>query len=499
MGCATSTDTGLNVNTKADEAPVEIQDEAREEIKAGRKEIKDDGPQEVKQQPHRVVIVGASFGGNGCFHGLLDDAGVPPDDLQITILDRKEHISIGGAFQFVWSDRVPKENISWPMTQLKQHSLSGIDFRCGEEGIVHAVDMASKGLRVGKNNALLKYDSLVLAPGVVSDPSSIPGLSFDSAIDVCAFDQVDRMQSEMRSLMAGAIAKAGQKPQNGSTQQQQTAMMVVTHMPYKCPPLPFEVVSLIDDLLRAGGKKVRNSTRIILAIPVDFPFGGPPAKKMFCELLEEMEIEFWNFHTLTSVEKIVPETNNGLTSSCHVRFEVGQGDDKVEKELDVDALFCTFPQRAPDFMVDAGLTNANGFVPVHLQTNRIKDVEDMYVIGDACHVVFPKPKKPHPKAGEFAYKMGQSVAQCILSRARNQSDPTPPEREASCVAEVGKNGSGVNIRPNFSDILANPDEGMPKFLFPTVEGAAQVKSEWINGYLEKFFGKGNYTSFPSFQ
>ena len=245
----------------------------------------------------------------------------------------------------------------------------------------------------------------------------------------------------------------------------------------QCPPVPFEYASLLDDVFRQRGS--RDNTRIILAVPVPFPFAGPPAAQLFRGLLKDMDIEYWPAHVLTRVD-----TSDGETKSL-VYFTLPNGE---SKSIAVDGLFCTFPQRAPDFL--APLCNAGGYIPVDLQTNQY-DKEDIFVIGDACHVMFPKPDKPHPKAGEFAWQMGQHVADQLMAKYSTSGGKTkkvpPPAREALCVAECGVSGKGVNVQPNFTEILRNPQNGMPVFDLEIVNGASQRKLDWINQYLKCLF------------
>lgn len=232
--------------------------------------------------------------------------------------------------------------------------------------------------------------------------------------------------------------------------------------------MPFEVASLVDDLRRERG--VLDNVTVYLTVPVPFPFAGPPAAVVFKQLLKDQNIIFLNNHEVTKV-------TNGTT----VHFQNGT-------EIKADLLLTTYPQRAPDFCKP--LCNQGGYMPVDLQTNKVSSVEkgNVYAIGDACHAMFPKPNKPHPKAGEFAYLMGLHVADQIVASLTPGTEVAPPLRKASCVAECGVGGNGVNIQPNFSEILASPADGMPIFEFPIVPKAANEKTTWVNGYLAKFFG-----------
>ncbi len=232
------------------------------------------------------------------------------------------------------------------------------------------------------------------------------------------------------------------------------------------------MASLVDDLRRERG--VFESVKVLLSIPVPFPFAGPPAEAFFKDLLKQQDIEFLPNHEVT---KIVDGTT--------VHFTV---DGSVSKEIKADLILSTFPQRAPDFCKP--LCGPHGFIPVNLQTNKVESETNVYAIGDACHAIFPKPKKPHPKAGEFAFQMGIHVADQIVAAIKSpDTSIPPPAREASCVAECGVGGKGVNILPNFTEILASPETALPIFGFPIVEDAAAQKQEWVNGYLSKFFAR----------
>ncbi|KAL7558296.1 hypothetical protein ACA910_020381 [Epithemia clementina (nom. ined.)] len=521
------------------------------------------------------------------------------------MLDRKMDLSIGASWQFVWSNRLlvstkqqpPNANANnekanetnhvavvvptWPLNQLKAATqYQNVKVLTGEsDATVQSLDLVSQQVILvrhapphsphphpGDENNTMAYDTLVLAPGVVSDASAVPGLAESSAaLDVCNIQHVPLLQSRLHQLWSQAAAEAAEAGDMAAgmaaatTQREdvkeelgdhhhlhsttrrtnpKTILMCVTKMPYKCPPVPFEVVSILDDLRREHG--VKEQVRIILSVPVEFPFAGPSAAKLFQQLLAEQDILYWPNHVVTKVEQISSTNDNDYNHNtnelqqCVVHFKVkntgeGGGEEETVKTTTVDLLLCTFPQRAPDFCKPLCL--ANGLIPVDLQTNKIilttttttseaatqttngndqnnnktskKAATNLYAIGDACHTMFPKPNKPHPKAGEFSYLMGLHVADQILAahKARaNMGEETtvavsPPTRKASCVAECGVHGQGVNVVPDFSQVLANPQEALPHFEFSIVDRAAHEKKLWINGYLTKFFGAGNYQPF----
>lgn len=452
---------------------------------------------------HKLLVIGAGFGGNGvitglseasqkydeaeknsaaclpwsCFQRKASGKSLFPGDLEITMLDRKTNFSIGGTWQFVWSSRLIAPIIEWPFAYLHASDFDNVQLLTGPDNATVEKLLPKEKRVILTNGKSLQYDTLVLSPGVISDPSEVPGLVPEKAtaptkqaLDICNLKHVPLIQQGIDQVML----EAKKSPK--------TILVCVTRMPYKCPPVPFEVASILDDLRRERG--VLDNVKIVLSVPVPFPFAGPPAAALFKDLLKEQNIEFLNNHEVT---KIV----DGMT----VHYRVVGGEENVTKVIKADLLLTTFPQRAPDFCKP--LCDANGYITVDLQTNKVKSETDIYAIGDVCHAMFPKPDKPHPKAGEFAYLMGRHVADQIVASIKSPKGTSvpPPSRKASCVAECGVAGKGVNIEPNFTDILASPETGMPVFNFPVVDDAAGKKTDWVNGYLTKFFSPGKVAPF----
>ena len=253
------------------------------------------------------------------------------------------------------------------------------------------------------------------------------------------------------------------------------------------------MVSLVDNMLREAGSDVRESVKVVLTCPVEFPFGGPSVQKKFLDILKHQNIEFWPFHELEFIEKLPSTYSDNFISKSTLQFRVGNQSEK--KIVQADCVFVTMPQRAPNFVKEVGLCDGNELIPVNIQNNRIEDFESVYAVGDVCHIEFPSTGKSHPKSGEFAYMMGLHVAKHILAELSSNEIPDPPSRRAKCVAECGVDGKGVILNPDFTSIIADPVGGKSSFSLDELEDAAQEKVKWINGYLEKFFGPGRFESF----
>jgi NADH dehydrogenase FAD-containing subunit len=187
---------------------------------------------------HKLLIVGAGFGGNGVIHGLVQASqnesgetshlpkGLFPGDLEITMLDRDTTFSIGGTWQFVWSSRLTSPTVEWPLSDLQANHFDNVTLITGpEEATVEDVSTDQKMIRL-TNGKVLEYDTLVLAPGVISDPSRVPGLptdnaSLETALNFCDFNHVPLIQQGIDQTM------------NEANDQEKTILVCVTRMPYK--------------------------------------------------------------------------------------------------------------------------------------------------------------------------------------------------------------------------------------------------------------------------
>jgi sulfide:quinone oxidoreductase len=419
-------------------------------------------PGKPAQGPRNVLIVGAGFGGLGCAHALSKSSS---SSTQVTMVDSKDFFTIGGVWQYVWTNRNPLEDIKWPLDKL---ALPGVKVMPGST--VTSFDLMKRTAQLG-DGSVLPYDYMVLATGTVSDGSKIPGLS-EHAIDVCDINQVERAKSELQSYIAKAKAGKGGWFSAGTSH---IVLISICSVPYASPPLPFEFASLVDEELTKAG--ARGNTRIVISCPVPFPVGGKvpnPASESLLPLMEKKKIEWLPQHDLHDIVKNEEHLKVSFENGPHL------------PELEVDLMFAIYPQRAPDFLVEAGLTNAKGLIPVDLQNNRLQD-DDVFVVGDVCHSMMPKPSIPHPKASEFAWQMGEAVAATICASIAGEPDPLPESRAARVVIETGAN-VGMEMVNDLTKVIASPAEGKPALQCTDIKFATQQKVDWANSYIEKLYG-----------
>lgn len=394
--------------------------------------------------PKRVVVVGAGFGGLSTVT-QLNELGTG-ELAEIHLIDSGSFFSIGGTWSFVLRDLLPLEATKLPLEAFQAGAA-----HVRTNTTVEALDLEGKSLALSGGETL-GFDYLVLATGVESRPDLLPGLA-EHGIDYSSIDQV----GAYKEGVARVIAEAAAGPK--------AVVVLISECPYKCPPSPFENAFLLDDILRRAG--VRDNVSVTVACPVPWPFGGPKLEAAFKEKMASKGIVFLSELQVTQCDPGVLTSADGQT-------------------LPFDLLLCTMPQRAPQVLTDAGLTNGKGLVPVDLQTNRTA-TEDVFCIGDACMAMLPPPvNKPHPKAGEFASQMGIAVANTIHAALRGEELPLPTTRNGLCMAESGGT-AGIGVKVSFDDCITGT--GGPKYEAVVNETGGSVhKLGWVNGYVTRFFG-----------
>ena len=228
----------------------------------------------------RVVIIGAGFGGLGAAKTFADAklAGVD----SVVVLDKKDKFTIGGSWQYAWSGRVREEDTIWPLADAAPQ-LPGIDLRLNVE--VAALDLERKTVRLADGSEV-PYDRLILSPGVVGDPSGVPGMA--DRVDMYSHPDVARQESDLADIIARA--KSGESS---------TLCVSIGACPYKCPVAPFEVAFIaVDKLAREG---VRDKVRVVVTSPVAWPLPDP-ARDIFEAHIAEKGVEFWPEAPLASIE-----------------------------------------------------------------------------------------------------------------------------------------------------------------------------------------------------
>lgn len=242
--------------------------------------------------------------------------------------------------------------------------------------LASGIDASAKTVTLADGTPL-PYDKLLLSPGIDFRWNAIEGYD------------------EAASLRAPHAWKAGEqtrllKKQLEAMPDGGTFLMVAPANPFRCPPGPYERVSMVAHYLKHNKPK---SKILILDAKDAFSKQGlfqAGWKRFYGDLIE------W-----------VPLAKDGKV----VRVDAGTL--SVESEFGelhkADVLNVIPPQKAGAIAYSAGVTNESGWVPVKHQTFESELVPDIYVVGDATVAA------PMPKSGFSANAQAKVAAAAIVN------------------------------------------------------------------------------------
>jgi len=225
-----------------------------------------------------------------------------------------------------------------------------------------AIDLQGKQVTLARG-ARIRYDKLVLAPGVELMFDAVQGLA--------------QAQAEGRVLQAW---KAG--PETEALARQVRAMrdggvfaITIPEAPYRCPPGPYERASVVAAYLKQH--KPRSKVLILDANP-DVVSKPGLFKKAWADLYPGL-VEYRPLHKAVAID----------ARTMSVTFELSE-------EVKADVLNVLPPMRAGALAVQAGLANANQrWCQVNYASFASVLARDVHVVGDSILAAPLMPKSAH--------------------------------------------------------------------------------------------------------
>ncbi len=373
-----------------------------------------------------VMVLGGGIGGvvaaNKLHHLLRDD--------RVVVVDKSPRHSFTGSYMWILSGARVASQVEKDLSSLNK---KGIEFVRGE---VAAID--PDGGRVTVDGKDMGYDHLVVSLGADLDPGSIPGLT-RAGHNIYTVDGLTQAHQELTKFNGGRI------------------VIAICRMPYKCPAAPYEAALIIDKMLRSRGVREKTEIEIVTWEPAPMPVAGPIMGQAVLSMMEPGGISYKPNSTINSVD---PETKQVLL----------EGADPIPYDL----LLYIPPHKCAQVVQEAGLTGEGGWVPVDPGRLTTKH-ENLYVIGDATAIKLPNGKML-PKAGVFAHKHAETVAQEIAAQIKGSEAPKPYDGLGYCFIEIGDGTAGF-AKGNF---YAEPD--------PTIKASKPGKLlHWQKVAFEKYW------------
>lgn len=318
-------------------------------------------------------------------------------------------------------------------------------------GMATAVDKAAKTVTMA-DGATVPYDRLVLSPGIDVIYDSVEGYSEDVA-EIAPHAWKAGPQTELLKTKLDALSDG------------QNIVMVAPPNPYRCPPGPYERVSMMAHVLKAKGNA---ASKIFVLDP----------KQQFSK--QGLFQEGWEKHYPGMVEWYGPDVHGGIKS---VDVEAGT----VETDFDTfqGALMNIIPaQKAGAIAEAAGVTDESGFCPIDAASMRSTMDEAIFVIGDASIA------GEMPKSGFSANSQAKVAAMNV--RADLTDAKAFPARYSNTCWSLIETDDGVKVGAQYQ-----PKDGkiasVESFVSQTGEDSALRKATyeesigWYDGIVADMF------------
>lgn len=324
----------------------------------------------------RVVVVGGGFGGSTCAKYLhkFDPS------LAITLVEPATQFVTCPFSNAVLGDLRTLASISHGYQAQTTRGVSVV------HASVSAIDAVSKKITLD-NGKTLQYDRLVLSPGIDFKWEAVEGMTVDDT-------------NTIPHAWQGGTQTALLKQQLTAMPDGGLFVMVAPDNPFRCPPGPYERVSLIADYFKQHKPKSR-----ILILDAKEKFSKQPLFVQGWEKLYPGMIEWVKGSAGGRMESID-------VASRTITTETG---DKHKG----DVINLIPPQKAAPIAHSAGLTNNDGWCPVDQRTFESSKAPGVHVIGDAAIA------GQMPKSGFAANSQGKVCAAAIVSALRGEQMPAP--------------------------------------------------------------------------
>ncbi len=219
-----------------------------------------------------------------------------------------------------------------------------------------------------------KYDILIMATGCDIRPAEVPGLMEtwnNKVYSFYRFDECQKLAQKLKEFKGGRL------------------VVNIAEMPIKCPVAPLEFAFLADWHFQERG--IRDQVQIDFVTPLSGAFTKPVATQVLTEACREKNINIIPDFALESVdgEKQIIVSYDGT-------------------EVAYDMLVSAPPNFGAQVMIDSGVSDPAGFIPVDKHTLQPAGYDNVWALGDGTNV-------PTSKAGAVAHFQGDVIHENIMA------------------------------------------------------------------------------------
>ncbi|SFN76674.1 NAD(P)/FAD-dependent oxidoreductase [Salegentibacter flavus] len=356
---------------------------------------------------HQILVIGAGTGGLMMASRLKKEH----KDFDIAIIDPAKTHYYQPAWTLVGAGTYDFEDTAKPMADLIPKGVKWYQDK------VTAMDPDSNSVSTEKSGEI-KYDYLVVSPGLTYDMSLVPGLS--EAIDkgnVCSNYTDPKHTLEVLKNFKGG-----------------TALFTQPTTPIKCGGAPQKIMYLAEAYFKKHGLK--DKTNVVFATNGTVIFAVPEIKETLMKIVDRKNINLKFYHAL---KRIDAEKQIAWYELAPEAYEHNPAKLEIEKEgnmvgIHYDMLHLAPPSVAPEFVRKSKLANAEGWLDVDHHSLQHNKYPNVFGLGDVAAL-------PTAKTGAAIRKQVPVVLDNIEKLMKNQAaDNKKYNGYSSCplVTEYGK-------------------------------------------------------------
>jgi sulfide:quinone oxidoreductase len=335
-----------------------------------------------------VLVLGGGVGGLVASNSLKERLG---RNVKVTLIERKKNFQFPPSYPWLMLGMRKPEQVQRSLSPLKR---KGIDVINDE---VLAID--PQGKTVKTIGGVFSFDYLIIALGAEYAPELIPGFK-EHAHHIYDLESALRFRDALEAFSGGNVAVG------------------VSRTPFKCPAAPYETALLLDYYFKKKGKGSQVKVRFFTPEGLPLPSAGPDIGNSTLDFMKSRGIEAKFKVKLTEVRPGEAAFDDGST-------------------IPFDLLFAVPPHRCPKPVIDSGLTDQSGWIPVDPATMQTKHLS-VYAVGDVASVPTPSGFVPFlPKAGVFAERQAKAVAHNIAVEVKGTGAKKAFDGSGACFLMTG--------------------------------------------------------------
>jgi NADPH-dependent 2,4-dienoyl-CoA reductase/sulfur reductase-like enzyme len=337
-----------------------------------------------------IIVVGGGYGGATAAKYLRLFSNYT---VKVTLIEpNAEFISCPMSNLVVGGSRQISELTSAYSNLSKRHGVKLI------KDSVASIDGEKKTLKLA-SGATMKFDKLVLSPGISMMMDSIEGLS-----------AANQSGATIQAWKAGPDTVALHK-QLAAMQDGGVFAITIPEAPYRCPPGPYERACQVASYFKQHKPK---SKVLILDANPDVVSKAGLFKKAWAEEYTGM-IEYRSQYKVMAVD----------AKTKTIKFE-------VQDDVKADVLNILPPMRAGDIAVSSGVANSNGrWANVNYLNFESTAVKDTHVLGDSIQIA-----PLMPKSGHMANSQAKVAAAAIVAELNGWDINPAPVLTNTCYSFI---------------------------------------------------------------